>query len=622
MDDTRSKSITAHLNPLPRAVRRTSEYLLLDGVWRFELDRNDQGLKEDWYKGHNYSATIDWPSSIEAVMEEAWRTMGAESPYVDVHLDMLVGWYEREFEIPADWLQDPAYIVQVTFGACGFETRVWLNGEPLHTIEGAEVHEGEYTSFSYELPGELLRPVNRLTVRTADTLDTDIPRGKQESRVYKRGGIWYQTISGPVRSIWLEPVLRNRLRSRLGVISTIEDGLVEFVVTTRVRDAGDYTITLDISDRIPGKPVGEVLAHDDVKLHLEAGEYEQRLVMHIPQAKLWSPDEPNLYRLQARMEAPSGATSMVETNFGMRKLEARGRNVYLNNKKTYLDGILYQPNVATFDQIARHMYAMRDLGCNLVRVHIAGIDPRIYSLADELGMLLWVEVPSPHSSNQRSRQHHWDELQRMLRVIGSHPSVAILSLYNEDWGAQDVATSEETREYMFKTFAYMRTYYPQLLVVDNDGWRHVSRNGMLGSHLMTVHLYTDKLDDWKRNLDRLVSPGAQDYQVQVGEWRMDLVVGDPYFYRGQVPLVVSEWGGFGWSGYAGPKDMQARSDRIASFKRAMRLRPVAGDVYTQATSIEEEVNGLIDPETGALLVPKGTLKSRDFGKADNGDRSS
>ena len=93
---------------------------------------------------------------------------------------------------------------QLTFGACGYKTEVWLNGIQISTIEGEYTHVGEYTSFSYELNNELLKPVNRITVRIADTMDADIPRGKQESHVYKRGGIWYQTHTGAVRSIWLE----------------------------------------------------------------------------------------------------------------------------------------------------------------------------------------------------------------------------------------------------------------------------------------------------------------------------------------------------------------------------------------------------------------------------------
>ena len=41
----------------------------------------------------------------------------------------------------------------------------------------------------------------------------------------------------------------------------------------------------------------------------------------------------------------------------------------------------------------------------------------------------------------------------------------------------------------------------------------------------------------------------------------------------------------------------------------MRKRGIAGDVYTQATNIEDEVNGLIEVQTGELKVPDGLLNS-------------
>jgi hypothetical protein len=52
-----------------------------------------------------------------------------------------------------------------------------------------------------------------------------------------------------------------------------------------------------------------------------------------------------------------------------------------------------------------------------------------------------------------------------------------------------------------------------------------------------------------------------------------------------------------------------RAELIKQYKMELTTRPVAGDVYTQATNIEDEKNGLIDTETGELLVPAGLLKS-------------
>ncbi|WP_186739457.1 glycoside hydrolase family 2 TIM barrel-domain containing protein [Spirosoma utsteinense] len=582
---------------LPRSVNRPDSFLLLDGEWQFALDINDRGMSEGWHLGHTYGRTAHWPGTVEEHLAEA-----KDATQTSWH-DTVVVWYEREFDMPMlESVANGKSMFQLTFGACGYETRVWLNGVLLETIEGESVHYGEYTSFSYELHAENLRPVNRLTVRIADSMDADIPRGKQESHVYKRGGIWYQTSTGAVRSVWIETVGRNRLRSRVGIVSMVEDELVRVNLTTRIHDPGLYTIRLQVFAR--GEGHTEPLAQSDFSLQLEAGQKQQRVVIEVPGSELWSPGSPTLYRLVGQLIDADGYGAPIETHFGLRKVEARGCCVYLNGKSIYLDGILYQPGTATLEEIKRHFHAMRELGCNLVRVHIAGVDPRIYNLADEMGLLLWVEVPSPHSSNMRSREKHQTELVRMLALMETHPSIVIWSLYNEDWGAQDIATNAETRRYITDMYHYMQIHHPQFLVVDNDGWHHVSCEGRLKSDLMTAHLYTPDIDRWRDLLDRLTR-GELD-----GVAAFPMVVGDPFFYRRQVPLLVSEWGGFGFADYGGPTDADDRTDRIRLFKQELRQRSIAGDVYTQATNIEDERNGLIDFQTGELMVPAGLLASR------------
>jgi Glycosyl hydrolases family 2, sugar binding domain/Glycosyl hydrolases family 2/Glycosyl hydrolases family 2, TIM barrel domain len=582
-------------NALPRSVIRNNEYELLDGEWRFELDVADRGLQDHWFLGHEFSTSARWPGLVEDYM----ATAVDEEEQNGFWQDRVVAWYERDFVVPAHWHNDANYPVQITFGACGYETRAWLNAHALHTIEGEEVHFGSYTSFSYELPAENLQAVNRLTVRIAHSMDAEIPRGKQESHVYKRGGIWYQTISGPARSSWLEPIERNRLRSRLDVFSQVQDHVVEFILTTNVQDPGIYTLRLVITGLSNAKP----LTISEFTLPLQAGERRQRFAVVLPDAQPWSPATPILYNLVAQLIEPDKNISQIESRFGLRHVRTGGNSIYLNNEPIYLDGILYQPGIATYEQMRRHLLAIKSLGCNLVRVHIAGIDPRIYDLADEIGLLLWVEVPCPHSSSQRSRANHWAELMRMLVGISAHPSVIIWSLYNEDWGADDIATSAETRAYIAKAYDYLRLNGPQVLVVDNDGWRHVSLEGRLKSDLLTAHMYGSNLGRWCKRLDQFVAGNTE------GITSGPLVVGDPFFYNGQLPLVVSEWGGFGFPIYGVPQDTKAKVEQIRAYKRELRKRPIAGDVYTQAVSIEQEVNGLIEPSSGELLVPEGLLNS-------------
>lgn len=560
-------------------------------------------MQEAWYLGHNYKYTAHWPGSVEAHMAAArGLQQSSRSP---LWQDKVIAWYEREFDRPERTASGPS-MFQITFGASGYATRVWLNGRLLKTINGEEVHYGEYTSFSYELDESDLLPVNFLTVRIESSMDAETPRGKQESHVYKRGGIWYQTYTGAVRSVWLETVERNRLRTRIGVISVIEDSIVRFSVTTRIHDAGTYTIRLKIYEREEDGQQQEPIATADFPLYLDVGQKHQYVVVNLPSSELWSPDNPHLYLLVAQLIDSDGYTAEIQAHFGLRKFEARGRHLYLNNEEIYIDGILYQPGTATYEEMRRHMFAMKALGCNLVRVHIAGVDPRIYNLADEIGLLLWVEVPSPHSSTPRSRENHRAELLRMLSLIETNPSIVIWSLYNEDWGAQDIATNPETRQYIVNAFHYMKVRHPQFLVVDNDGWQHISVEGKLKTDLLTVHLYTPDLDRWQEMLDQLMAGQLE------GVAAFPLVVGDPYFYRGQTPIIVSEWGGFGFSDYGGPEGLEERADRIRLFKQELRKRAIAGDIYTQATNIEDERNGIIDPHTGELAVPADLMNSKPY----------
>jgi beta-galactosidase/beta-glucuronidase len=375
-----------YLNPLPRAVIRPNSAILLDGEWKFARDIENKGLSENWFVSHTYTQTADWPGSVETHISKA------DPLNKELWHDQIIVWYEREFPLPT---AESANIngcnqIQLTFGACGYETRVWLNGIQLKTIEGELVHIGEYTSFSYELDEAILQENNRITIRIMATMDADTTRGKQESSVYKRGGIWYQTYSGGVRSIWLETVEKNRLRSRLGVVSIVEDNLVRFNITTRIHNPGLYKVKLNVYNRKQEDPTP--IATDEFPLALEVGQKQQRLVLEIPDAQLWSPENPHLYRLIAQLIDENGYVSEIEAHFGLRKIESRGNGIYLNNKKIYLNGILYQPGLASYEQIKMHMHAMKKLGCNLVRIHIAGVDPRIYNLACCSGLKCLVRI--------------------------------------------------------------------------------------------------------------------------------------------------------------------------------------------------------------------------------------
>jgi len=123
------------------------------------------------------------------------------------------------------------------------------------------------------------------------------------------------------------------------------------------------------------------------------------------------------------------------------------------------------------------------------------------------------------------------------------------------------------------------------------------------SDLLTVHLYTAEFEKWKQMLSQLVAGQTEDVAA------FPLVVRS-VFFRTQMPFIVSESGGFGFSNYGGLHDSDERARQITRYKEELRKYPIAGDVYTQATNIEEEQNGIIDAVSCELKVPAGLLASR------------
>jgi len=99
--------------------------------------------------------------------------------------------------------------------------------------------------------------------------------------------------------------------------------------------------------------------------------------------------------------------------------------------------------------------------------------------------------------------------------------------------------------------------------------------------MLTAHLYTPDITRWRTLLNELVSGQLN------GVAAFTLVVGNPFLYRKQVPLVISEWGSFGFADCGGPTDDGSLVQQIILYKQELRKQTRAGDVYTQATNIED-----------------------------------
>src|SRR5438093_2963833 len=134
--------------PLPEHPRpdfERTEWLNLNGRWRFAFDARDEGERAGW-------VSRDLPGAREILVPFSWG-----APLSGVPDSADIGWYARSVVVPNGWHGRRVFLV---FGASDWRTSAWLDGHRLGE------HQGGYTPFSFELtPYVQLGQSQRLVVR-------------------------------------------------------------------------------------------------------------------------------------------------------------------------------------------------------------------------------------------------------------------------------------------------------------------------------------------------------------------------------------------------------------------------------------------------------------------------
>lgn len=162
----------------------------------------------------------------------------------------------------------------------------------------------------------------------------------------------------------------------------------------------------------------------------------------IQKPRLWSPSDPALYRCEVTLHTPYGNPTVNE-RFGIRHYEFVDHGPFkLNGERLVLRGTQRHEDHAgrgsamTEDLMRKEMQMVKDVGANFIRLGHYQQSRIVLDLCDELGIMVWEEIPWCRSGigNDRWRQQTHRMLRNMIDQHYNHPSVIIWGLGNEnDW---------------------------------------------------------------------------------------------------------------------------------------------------------------------------------------------
>ena len=355
--------------PRPQMVR--SNWMNLNGIWQFQPGATNDPVPT----GQTLSSQILVPYPMESAISGVMQ-------YSEF------SWYRRTFTVPSAWSGKE---IILHLDAVDWQATVYVNGQQVG------IHKGGYDPFSYDITAYLNGGVNELIVNVYSPEDNGgEPRGKQT--LYP-GGILYTSSSGIWQPAWLEPVDASGI-SNFKIVPDVDNGLLRLTVNTYAT---------------PGVSVLATVSSNGVPVSTMSGSPQTEIDLPVPNANLWSPDNPFLYDLQISTVHSGVTNDSMASYFGMRKIALQLVNavpeIYLNNQPYFSMGPLDQGfwpdglyTAATDAALKYDLQIEKALGFNAVRKHIKVERQRWYYWADKLGLLVWQDMPSCNSYTGNPQQ--------------------------------------------------------------------------------------------------------------------------------------------------------------------------------------------------------------------------
>lgn len=426
-------------------------------------------------------------------------------------------WYRRTF----DYDLEPGRRLFVHFGGANYETRAWLNGEPI----GA--HEGGFTPFNLEVT-DLLRPERNSLVVMVDNR-------RRADAVPTNNFDWWN-YGGLTRSVHLVETPATFVRDYfLQLDPESPDHIAGWV------QVDGPELRQQVTVEIPEVGASTIVTTD------AEGFAEVRFPADVDR---WSPDDPRRYTVTLTTESES-----VGERIGFRTIETRGSDILLNGQPVFLRGISiheeapHEPRRAHSADDARTLLGWaQELGANFVRLAHYPHNEQMVRMADSLGLLVWGEIPVYWTidwTNPATLANAQNQLRGMITRDKNRAAVIFWSVANE------TPLSEPRLNFLRTLVEDARAQDPTRLITAALEHHYVDDTTLmiddpLGEHLDVLgnNEYIGWYDGPPEKADRI-------------SWRTSY----------DKPLIMSEFGGGAVYGRRGAEDEIFTEDYLASIYR-------------------------------------------------------
>lgn len=340
-------------------------------------------------------------------------------------------YYRKQFKIPADCRNKH---ISIKFEGAMQVATVWINGKFVMQ------HQGGYLPFTVPLNNYInVDSINEIIVRLDNRDNPNTPPGKPLA------GLGFLYWSGIYRDVWLtatdpvyitDPVAANTVAGG-GVFVRYEhvsDCSADVLIKTQIKNSlsqtgNPVTIKQIITDN-KGKQVGTVTSGGVNISAFNSEEVQQKISLLHP--RLWSPDNPYLYKLTTQVWRNSQLLDQFSQHIGIRSLSyTRWEGFKLNGKPLRIVGTNrhqdcpYIGNALSNTAQYRDLKKIKEAGMNFVRLAHYPNDPSVYDICDSLGLMVVDPIPGWQffNANEIFKERVYRDIREMIRRDRNHPCV-------------------------------------------------------------------------------------------------------------------------------------------------------------------------------------------------------